>query len=81
MKEIYSLGEQEPWRLTKDSAQRLLFAVCHTKSEIITASIDRTCPPTYACIRIRIDEDKVKEFLHHFGDSLDAVEVAMGQDA
>lgn len=79
MKEVYSIGEQEPWRLTRESGYRLALAVCSARAEIVSASIDTTCPPTYACVRIRIDEQKVLLFQSHFKDSLDAVEVATGQ--
>lgn len=78
MKEVYSLGEQEPWRLTKDSAHRLMLAVCKTGSDIISASIDATCPPTHVCVRLRIEQSKVSAFLEHFQDSLDPVEIVSG---
>lgn len=79
MKEVYSIGEQEPWRLTKDSGYRLAMAVCSTGAEIIAASIDTNCPPTHANVRVRIDEQKVLAFQNHFKDSLEAVEIATGQ--
>ena len=78
IKNIYSIGEQEPWRLTRDSAYRLLLAIAKTNSEICAASVDTTCPPTHANIRIGIEEGKVTAFLEHFQDSIEPVEIAGG---
>lgn len=79
MKEVYSIGEHEPWRLTKESGYRLAVAVCKTGAEIIASGIDRTCPPTHATFRVKIEPALVPTFLEHFQDSLEPVEVAMGQ--
>lgn len=79
MKETYSIGEQDPWRLTKESGYRLALAICKTGAEVISANVDTTCPPTHVCVRLRIEQSKVPVFIEHFQDSLDAVEVAMGQ--
>lgn len=79
MKETYSIGEQDPWRLTKESGYRLALAICKTGAEVISANVDTTCPPTHVCVRLRLEQSKVPVFIEHFQDSLDAVEVAMGQ--
>lgn len=79
VKETYSIGEQDPWRLTKESGYRLALAICKTGAEVIAANVDTTCPPTHVCVRLRIEQSKVPVFIEHFQDSLDAVEVAMGQ--
>ena len=75
----YSIGEQDPFRLTKESGYRLALAICITGAEVISANVDTTCPPTHVCVRLRIEAGKVDAFQQHFQGSLDAVEVAMGQ--
>jgi len=79
IKETYSIGEQDPWRLTKESGYRLALAICKAGAEVIIANVDTTCPPTHVCVRLRIEQSKVPVFIEHFQGSLDAVDVAMGQ--
>lgn len=78
-KEIYSIGEQDPWRLTKESGYRLVLAICKSGAEVISSNVDTTCPPTHVCVRLRIEHSKVQVFMEYFQDSLDAVEVVTGQ--
>jgi hypothetical protein len=78
MKNVYSIGEQEPFRLTQTSARCLLLAICMTNSEVVAASIDTTCPPTHVILRIRIDVTKLQEFKECFPD-IEPVEEAKGQ--
>src|SRR5687767_13380033 len=79
MKETYSIGEHEPWRLTKESGYRLAMAICQTNAEVICAHVDNYLPPTHECIRLKLDPSKVPVFRKHFKSPLDPVEVAMGQ--
>ena len=81
MKDTYSIGEQDPWRLTKDSGYRLALAICKSGAEVISANVDRTCPPTHVCVRVRIEQANVRIFQEHFEDSLDVVEIGCGSDA
>ena len=79
VKEVYSIGEQEPFRLTKDSGYRLALAICMTGAEVISATVDTTCPPIHICVRVRIAYKDVDAFCEHFQNSIDPVEVAGGQ--
>lgn len=76
---IYAIGEHNPWRLTKESAYRLVLAVCKSGAHVVAASVDTTCPPTHVCLRLQIEQSRVPVFIKHFEDSLDIAEVAMGQ--
>jgi hypothetical protein len=78
MKKIYSIGEHDPWRLTKDSGYRLAKAIVETSAEVLVSHIDTCCPPTYACIRIRLETDKLKLFKETFKEPVQLIEPAGG---
>jgi len=78
MKKIYSIGEETPWRLTKDSGYRLSKAIVETGAEVIASYVDVCSPPVHACIRIRLDEDKISAFKDIFEGPFEPVMAAGG---
>ena len=78
MKKIYSIGEVDPWNLTKESGFRLLFAILNTKAEVISYYVDTTCPPIHVIIRLQIEESKKSEFIEYFKGQLYVVDEVMG---
>lgn len=79
MHDVFSIGEAEPFKLGKDACQRLLLAICTTHAEVIASSIDKTCPPTHGCFRLRIDLAQKENFEAIAMLTLDPVELASGQ--
>ncbi|MCK9435005.1 MAG: hypothetical protein M0R32_09355 [Candidatus Cloacimonetes bacterium] len=80
MKKIYSIGEETPWRLTKDSGYRLSKAIVETGAEVIASYVDVCSPPLHACIRIRLDEDKISAFKDIFEGPFELVMEAGGSN-
>lgn len=56
---IYSIGEDEPFKLTKESAFNLAKAIVKTNSTIIASGVDSTCPPTHIYMRVSIQPERV----------------------
>lgn len=75
----FCIGEDEPFRLTNTSARRLLEAVCRTRSTIITATVDSTCPPTHVCVRVSVPDANAAQFRSIFQGRVVPVEEAGGQ--
>jgi len=75
---IYCLGEDEPFRLTKNSGYNLMKAICVTEAKIIHASVDMGCPFLYVCIRIELPQDKRDMFEELLGRNLDEIEMIKG---
>lgn len=73
------IGDQHPWRLTKESGFKLAKAVVETGATIIASGIDTTCPPTYALVRFSIPRDKLPKFQELIGHPLERIEQASGQ--
>lgn len=63
MRVTYSIGENKPWRLTKDSALALLKALCMSDGSITNLTVDTTCPPTHCMVRVQVDSAKKDRFL------------------
>jgi len=78
-KQSYSIGEEEPWRLTKESGYNLILAICKTGAEITNSNLDSYLPGTYAMIRFKIEEDKEPEFKKYFPYSFRILEQVSGQ--
>jgi hypothetical protein len=74
MKSVYSIGENKPWRLTKESAHRLMVAIVSTESRIVASAIDTTCPPTCCIIRVEVPCGRTSAFAALFGEKLHLVE-------
>lgn len=75
---IISIGETNPFKLTKDDCQDLLNAICATNSKVITANIDKSCPPIHACLRIDVPDINITNFKRHF-NKFEELESAGGQ--
>lgn len=80
MNPVYSIGENKPWRLTKDSAHRLMVALVSTESRIVASGIDTTCPPTHCIIRVEVPCGRTSAFTAIFGERLRNVEDAGGSN-
>ena len=61
-KKAYSIGETEPWRLGKDSAHRLVMAICLYNAKVIASSVERIGSRDYASIRFLLDPTEAGEF-------------------
>lgn len=79
MQDVFSIGESEPFKLGKEACQRLVLAICTTHAEVITASIDKTCPPTHGCFRVKLDVAQKENFEAIALLELEPVELASGQ--
>jgi hypothetical protein len=75
---LCAIGEQYPWRVTKENGYRLARAVVETGATIVCAGVDRTCPPTYAVVRFRVPREKLREFRKIIAHKLERVEVSGG---
>jgi hypothetical protein len=78
MIQSYSIGEADPWRLTKVSGYRLAEAIITTGAKVIYAGWDTTCPAGYASLRFQMDTAKIGEFKEVLGARVDVVEEAGG---
>ena len=78
MKETYSIGEQKPWRLTRESGYRLALAICQSGAEVVSAAVDRTCPPTHVSVRLRVEKSNADLFFGCFREPVGIVETAGG---
>lgn len=78
MKKAYDIGEHEPWRVSKDSAKNLVMAIIHTNANVIAASVDSTCPPTHANIRVEMHPALRSLFEEHLGRKIHPVETIKG---
>lgn len=80
MSNIYTLGENEPFKISKESSFKLVSALINTNSTLIYAGIDSTCPKTHGIFRIRVENDKLKEFEAILSRKLDELDIIEGQN-
>lgn len=59
--QAFQLGNKEPFKLTPNSAKKLIEAIIETESDIITIYKDTTCPPTHVICRFNVKGDKNKQ--------------------
>ena len=78
MNTVYSIGENKPWRLTKESAHRLMVALVSTESCIVASAIDTTFPPTHVLLRVGIPVGRLTAFTAIFGETLRKAEEGGG---
>jgi len=75
----YCIGENDPFRVTKDSGQKLLLAIASTGAAVIAMTLDSSCPPGHICARFAMTEEQAKLFERQSGISLEIAESAGGQ--
>ena len=75
----YSIGENKPWRLTRDSAFALMRGVCESGGAITGFVTGTACPPTYCLVRVQVDSTKADKFLAFMGGAAEVAEICGGQ--
>lgn len=75
----YYIGENQPWRLTKESGFRFALALASTQSTVIASDIDRLLPKRYASFRFSIPPGSRTEFERILGCPVVRIPEATGQ--
>lgn len=76
---IYSLGENKPFRLTKENGYKLALAITSTGARVIVSGIDTTCPPLHIYMRLELTTENAIKFEGIIGQALELPEEASGQ--
>jgi len=75
----FTIGEQFPWRLTKESGYKLGAALIYSNGSILYSGIDRTCPPIHVVMKISVPSEKLRIFRETLGHKLERAEEITGQ--
>lgn len=77
MRQYYSIGENNPFRLSKDKSAKIMDAMLKTGSTI-SGNYDSTCPSGYAILLLNIEPEKRSEFEKISGIKVERLELRGG---
>lgn len=72
------IGENDTWRLAKDSAHRMVLAMAITRATVIASGVDSSCPKWHASFRFSVPRENFAEFKLLMGCKVEPISEAGG---